>query len=211
MTVGSKVGFPGESVPLVGNSEIRQSGSTAIDVVTITLSTATASAADGRGLVISGSTVAAAVGNAASGVPIAFAVDYTGARGGQHVITLSTASCQVTLSASQSGSLIVIGDNTGTDMNITLPAAQKGMWFEFYQAGSVKASGTWVNSATAAMIVTFNNEGVNGINIGGATGAAVGGSIRLISDGALWYCIEQPAFGSAAFATNTMTLFGTAS
>jgi hypothetical protein len=123
-------------------------------------------------------------------------------------VAVSTASTGLTVAASQSGGFFVIGDCTAAPLTITLPAVAAGLWYEFYQGGAVTASGTIVKAATTGTMVAFNDAAADSIQIGGATAVAIGGSLRVLSDGTKWYSIMQPGFTSAAPATATMTLFG---
>lgn len=203
MTVGKKSGQAGGAVPLQGESEIRQQSSAA-DALTITLASGVTSTAGGQGLV-----VRRFAPEGTSGAYVEpFAVEYDGVRGRRHVVAISTAATGFSPAASQSGGMFIIGDCTAAPLTITLPAMDAGLWYEFYQGGAVAASGTLITAATAGTLVVFNDVAANSIQIGGATGVTIGGSVRVITDGTKWYSIMQPAFTSAAPATATMTLMG---
>lgn len=202
MSVGNKIGFPGEAVPLHGNSEIRQNSS-ATDVVTLTMASGATTTAAGYGLAI----LKSSAGTISSAAGTVFRVDYDGIQERRHIVTISTASTGYTPATSQSGAFFVIPGDWSSAMTITLPVMEAGLWYEFYVGGStIVGSAATIAAATAGEIVTFNDVAADSV-IMGATGTSVGGSIRFLSDGTKWYAIPQPAMTSAALATTNMTCF----
>lgn len=211
MTTGKAVGFPGNALPVLGEAEIKQTSS-GTDVVTLTLNSSITSTAGGRALVVGRNKGNDTLDTTAE----LFTVQYDGVQARRHVVAISTASSNIVMAASQSGALCVIGDNTGTETVITLPTARTGLWYEFYQSGSGKASAATIQSATAGMMVCFNESSANSIDIGGSTAGAVGGSLRVIAgtlnSSAKWFVVTQPNYTSAApnGATTVNTLYARA-
>lgn len=206
MAVGKLTGQPGNTVPLEGESEIRQTSS-AVDLVTLTLASGATSTAAGKGLVVK------RWGDYGSSAGVAmFEVDYDGVYGRRKVTALTTASTAVDIASSQSGMFMLI-PASASGWTITLPACAAGLWYEFYVTGAQStAAAVKIKGASTGLMVFYADAAGDMITLGKASGApTIGGSLRVISDGALWYCITQPAFSSAAPTSLTMTeySFGT--
>ena len=185
---GAPSGFPGYNVPLDGNAE-RVQDSSAIDVMTLTLNSSVSSTTGGRALVTQKST----------GGEL-FAVHYDGVAARRHIIAAATGSSEYNVSASESGSLIVVGADASKEKRFILPTAEAGLWYEFYQAGAQCASLTKVVGA-AGLMVTCNDSGSSAVAIGGATNACIGASLRVICDGTQWLTIPQTGQSSVALST----------
>jgi hypothetical protein len=213
MAVGTKTGgFPGNAIPLTGNSEIRQASS-GTDVMTITLNSSVASTTGGRGLVVRQFDASQSTGGDV------FVTEYDGIRGRRHTVQIgTTTSTGYTVSASQSGAFFVIGNATaGADAGwstkpllVTLPAQQAGLWYEFYCMGAMLSSGVTFQAAGASADIVYKGTvAQNKIHFGVASGvSAIGGGLRFHSNGTKWYAFQEPGYTSAAPATATMTLYG---
>lgn len=200
MTIGSKVGFPGEAVPAHGNSVIMQSGSTAVDIVTITMATGVDSSAGADALVVSRYDAAEGGPQENSNV---FCVDYTGTRGMRHVKALPVSATTYTVSASESGCLFTVA--AASAIVITLPTAAPGLEYEFLQVGTC-ASGFLVQGATGNMMIGFNDVGLTSIEVG-TSAVGEGGGLRVVGNTNVWYCITEPAFTSVAPTTASATYY----
>lgn len=132
--------------------------------------------------------------------------------GQKEIITLSSGStAPVVLKSDQSGAFVVIPGMT-SGMTITLPAPAAGLEFEFYVKAATTSGVIKIAAPTTGTMVIKGDAAADALNIGKAAGAAViGGAIRFVSDGTLWYSIMEPAFSSAAPTSLTMTEYGTIS
>jgi len=200
MAVGSKVGMIGDAVPLHGNSEIRQSGSTTIDVLTVTLNSSVSSTTGGKGLYVS----RYAEGIDPSSGSMILSVDYDGVQARRHVTALPVSATTYTVSASQSGALFTVAASSA--IIVTLPAVEAGLWYEFVGMGAC-ASGFSVKGASTGLMVVFNDDAADSVEVGTSGVGAPGGALRVVCNGTKWLCITEPGFSSVAPTTATASYY----
>lgn len=130
--------------------------------------------------------------------------------GQREIVAMSSGSTTpVVMKAAQSGSFIVI-PAIASGVTVTLPAPAAGLNYEFYCAGgSATAAGFYTfKTPTTGTMVAYGDAAADSITIGKTSGAPyIGGAVRFVSDGTLWYSIMEPAFTSAAPTSATMTEF----
>ena len=184
MPTGAKSGQMGGSVPLQGESEIRQA-STAADLLTIT----GASGVGGnllvvRSWVIPGSTLPDAD---------AIRVNASGQTRIAKVVTANiggAGATAVTLGASQSG-MFLYGEWT-SGANVTMPAPADGLIYNFFFTGGGASTVLGFRCATTGSFLVANDSGGADGVVFGSTLAMTNAAVTLWSNGSNWFVIGVP-------------------
>lgn len=139
-------------------------------------------------------------------VGIPGSVPHSDDEGYARIQKLSTTATAYTLTAAQypTGSIFLVG-GFSSQATVTLPAVTDGLDYVFY-VDAVNASGqTIIAAAATGTLVVFNDVAADSITLGQASGAAVGGGVRVFSNGTKWFTHGLVSLSSAAAATATMT------